>query len=132
MIELYKEIFTEQIMQVLFAGLVILGLAFFQNVSFSLVSRSRNRDNMRYHVIASMLSNTIWFLTFRELIMGEMSLYLLPFYMAGTITGSVLGVKISMRIEKWLGATSDSHIKKDPIKELENRIQVLEKILTEV
>lgn len=93
------------------AGITIMLLAFVQNISFSLVSRSRNRDNMKYHIIASGFSNTIWFLTFKELILHDMTLWVLPFYMVGTITGSVFGVKISMRIEKWLGATSDSHLK---------------------
>jgi hypothetical protein len=32
-------------------------------------------------------------------------------YCIGTVTGSVLGVKISMYIEKILHATSDSHLK---------------------
>jgi len=92
--------------------LTILVLAFIQNISFSLVSRSRNRDNMRFHIIASGLSNTIWFLTFKQLIMTDMSLMVLPAYMIGTISGSVLGVKISMKIENWLGATADGHVKK--------------------
>jgi len=94
------------------AGITIMLLAFVQNISFSLVSRSRNRDNMKYHIIASGFSNTIWFLTFKELIFHDMTLWVLPFYMVGTITGSVFGVKISMRIEKWLGASSDSHLNK--------------------
>ena len=95
----------------LLGALKLMSLAFVQNITFSLVSRSRNRDNMKYHIIASALSNTVWFLTFRELIMADMNLYLLPFYAIGTIAGSVFGVKISMKIESWLGATSDSHVK---------------------
>lgn len=98
--------------QLALAGFTVLLLAFIQNISFSLVSRSRNRDNMRYHIIASGFSNTIWFLTFKQLIFHDMSLWILPFYMIGTIAGSVFGVRISMRIEKWLGATSDGHLKK--------------------
>ena len=90
---------------------IILGLAFIQNVSFSIVSRSRNRDNIRYHIIAASLSNTIWFLTFRQLILEDMNYALLLPYMVGTVAGSVFGVKISMKIEKWLGATADGHIK---------------------
>jgi hypothetical protein len=43
-------------------------------------------------------------------LMTDMSLMVLPAYMIGTISGSVLGVKISMKIESWLGATSDGHI----------------------
>ena len=92
----------------------IFALAFAQNISFSIVSRSRNRDNMKYHLIASFFSNTIWFLTFRELILADMSWSLFIPYAVGTMLGSVTGAKISMRIEKWLGATSDGHVKKYP------------------
>lgn len=90
--------------------LTILLLAFAQNVAFSLVSRSRNRSSISYHIGASVASNAVWFLTFRELITADMSLSLFPAYTLGTVVGSVLGVKISMRIEKWLGATSDGHV----------------------
>jgi hypothetical protein len=89
-------------------------LAYVQNISFSIVSRSRNRNNMKYHLIASFFSNTIWFLTFRELIKADMSFSLFIPYAIGTMLGSVTGAKISIRIEKWLGATSDSHIEKFP------------------
>lgn len=92
----------------------IFALAFLQNISFSIVSRSRNRDNVKYHLIASFFSNTIWFLTFRELILADMSWSLFIPYAVGTMLGSVTGANISMRIEKWLGATSDGHVKKYP------------------
>lgn len=90
----------------------ILLLAFVQNISFSIVSRSRNRDNKKYHIIASIFSNSIWFLTFRELILGEMNYLLFIPYVIGTVIGSTFGMSISMRIEKWLGASADSHLKK--------------------
>ena len=86
-------------------------LAYIQNISFSIVSRSRNRNNIRYHVIAATFSNSIWFLTFRELVISEMNWLLFIPYVIGTVAGSVSGVKISMKIEKWLGAYSDSHLK---------------------
>lgn len=95
----------------LIAASTILLLSFAQNVAFSIVSRSRNRDNMTYHIIAASASNVVWFMTFRELLVYEMSLVLLPSYIVGTVTGSVLGVKIAMKVEKWLGATSDGHLK---------------------
>lgn len=76
------------------------------------MSRSRNRNNIRYHLIAAFFSNALWFLTFKALITRDMSLALFPWYCAGTMLGSVLGVKISMWIEAKLGAESDSHIKK--------------------
>lgn len=92
--------------------LKILVLAFIQNISFSMVSRSRNRDNIRYHIIASVGSNTLWFLTMKQLITADMTWYLAIPYTIGTVLGSVFGVKISMKIEKLLNAQSDSHLNK--------------------
>jgi hypothetical protein len=94
------------------AILTILGLAFIQNISFSIVSRSRNRNNVRYHLIAAFFSNTIWFLTFRQLVKADMTFLLFLPYCVGTMAGSVFGVKISMFIEKLLGAAADGHLKK--------------------
>lgn len=94
----------------LIAILTILGLAFVQNISFSIVSRSRNRNNMKYHLIAAFFSNTIWFLTFRALIKGDMNFVLFMPYCVGTMCGSLCGVKISMFIEKLLGAAADGHL----------------------
>jgi hypothetical protein len=90
----------------------ILLLAFAQSVSFSIVSRSRNRNNMRYHLIASVFSNAVWFLTFRQLMLGDMNLILFIPYTIGTVSGSLAGVRVSMAIERWLGADSDGHLKK--------------------
>ena len=94
------------------ALLKILVLAFVQNISFTIVSRSRNRGNKKYHMIAALFSNSIWFLTFRELIKGDMNLVLFVPYVIGTIAGSTWGMTISMRIEKWLGASADGHLEK--------------------
>src|SRR5258705_443716 len=85
-------------------------LAFAQNVSFSIVSRSRNRDNITYHFVAAIFSNGVWFLTFRELITANMTLVLFVPYTLGTVLGSISGQKISMYIESLLGASSDSHL----------------------
>jgi len=92
-------------------SLSLLGLAFVQSVSFSLVSRSRNRNNIKYHIIASIFSNAIWFLTFRQLVLSDMNLLLFIPYTIGTVAGSVTGVKVSQWIEKILHAESDSHLK---------------------
>jgi hypothetical protein len=92
--------------------LTLIGLAFVQNTSFSMVSRSRNRDNLNYHAIASLLSNTLWFLTMRELFEQDLDIFLFAPYALGTISGSIFGSKLSMKIEKLLGATADGHIKK--------------------
>lgn len=106
--------------------LTIMVLAFVQNVSFSIVSRSRNRNNLRYHLVASVFSNGIWFLTFRALVTSQMNLLLFPFYTTGTVAGSLCGAWVSMRIERWLGAASDGHLKQDRLAALERRIADLE------
>jgi uncharacterized membrane protein YfcA len=67
---------------------------------------------MQYHLIAATLSNSIWFLTFRKLVLSDMNWMLFIPYVVGTVAGSLTGVKISMIIEKWLGAYSDDHLKK--------------------
>lgn len=90
----------------------ILVLSFIQNVSFSILSRSRNRNNMTYHMVAAVFSNLIWFATMRELILADMTADLALPYTAGTVAGSVVGVKVSQIIERWLRADSDSHINK--------------------
>ena len=92
------------------AILTIFGLALVMSISFSVVSRSRNRDNIRYHIIAATFSNSIWFLTFRQLVISDMSFALFVPYCVGTVVGSVFGVKISMWIEKILGASADAHL----------------------
>jgi hypothetical protein len=106
-------------------------LAFVQNVSFTLVSRSRNRDNKRYHILCAIFSNGIWFLTFRELVRADMTFLLFVPYVIGTVSGSVFGMTVAMKIEKWIGAQADAHVKKaDPIKELTERIEQLEQRLS--
>ena len=89
----------------------VLLLAFVQNVSFSIVGRSRNRDNMAYHLLASVAGNGVWFATMRELLASDMSAAMAVPYVAGSVVGSICGVKVSMVIERWLGAASDRHIR---------------------
>lgn len=85
----------------------ILGLSFIQNIAFSLSGRSRNRDNMTYHAICAVLSNGIWFLTIRQLVLADLTWWLIVPYVAGTVSGSVFGAKVSMRIERIIGARAD-------------------------
>jgi hypothetical protein len=96
----------------LLAFLALLSAA--QQVSFSVVSRSRQRNNMTYHIIASIFSNAVWFLTFRQLQVKQWTNELfVPYALGGTI-GSVTGVGLSMGIERAIGASSDSHVTKNP------------------
>lgn len=92
--------------------LVVLSLAFASSLSFTMVSRSRNRSHFVYHMIASVGSNTLWFFTFRQLVMQNMTAALVMPFVAGTTFGSLAGAWVSMKVERWLGAASDSHLEK--------------------
>ena len=84
--------------------LLLIVLAYIQNISFSIVSRARNRDNQAYHMIAAVFSNLIWFATFRILVIADMDWILFIPYGIGTVAGSLTGAKLSMWIEKKIGA----------------------------
>lgn len=90
----------------------ILLLSYVQSISFSIISRARNRNSLKYHVIAASASNTIWYLTFRELVMNKMDWMMFLPYTIGTVAGSVTGAKVSMWIERLLAASSDEHLKR--------------------
>src|SRR2546422_8348103 len=98
-------------MSAILAVLVMMILAFAQNVSFSVVSRSRNRNSISYHRIAAVFSNGVWFITSKYLIVSQhMSWLLFVPYTAATVYGSTTGQQISMWIERKLGLTADSHL----------------------
>ena len=84
--------------------LIVLSLAYIQNIAFSLVSRARNRDSYTYHAVCSVLSNGIWFLTMKQLVVSDLSLMLLLPYVVGTVAGSMTGQHVSIKIEKLIGA----------------------------
>lgn len=63
-------------------------------------------------MVASLFSNTLWFITLKELMLADMTIWLFIPYAIGTVTGSVFGAKLSMRIEKFLGASADGHLGK--------------------
>lgn len=90
----------------LLSVITLMLLAFVQTTSFSLVSRARNRDNMTYHAVASTLSNGLWYLTMQHLVVASMAAYLLIPYLIGTVLGSLFGSKLSMKIEKLIGAST--------------------------
>ena len=82
----------------------LIALAFIQNVSFTLVSRARNRDHTLSHIAASIFSNGIWFATMGVLVKNDMTIYLFIPYLLGTVPGSLFGAKVAMKIEKFTGA----------------------------
>lgn len=95
--------------EIIMMAAAILGVAFIQNISFSMVSRARNRSNMAYHAICSVFSNGLWLITLglvgTELILNSNYWMAIP-YILGTVSGSLFGAKVSMKIEKVIGATT--------------------------
>lgn len=82
----------------------VMGLAFIQITVYAMVSRARNRNSRVYHLIVSSFSHLIFFLTFRELVLGEMSLQLIIPYCVGAVSGSLFGAELSRIIEERIGA----------------------------
>lgn len=96
------------IRQIAFLLLTIYGLALAQNFSFMLVSRARNRNNILYHALASVFSNGVWFLTFRELYVTGLEWSFVVPYMGGVASGSLLAYNVSIWIERRIGAVADT------------------------
>ena len=93
--------------------IIMMVLAFCQNTSFSIVSRSRNRNSKTYHLIAAIFSNGVWFATMKYLIVTkDMTWMLFIPYTIGTVSGSVTGQAISMWIERKLNLQADDHLKR--------------------
>ena len=87
-------------------------LAFLQNTSFALSSRSRNRNSVAYHRIAAIFSNGVWFMTSKYLIVDKhMSWLLFIPYTVATVYGSTTGQQISMWVEKKFNLQADDHLK---------------------
>ena len=92
------------------AMITIALLAFVQSVSFTMTSRAKNRNNVWYNGFCAVLSNGIWLLTMRHLIINDIAFELFPPYIIGTACGSMFGANmISMRIERWLGSTTEAN-----------------------
>lgn len=69
--------------------LKMLGLVILQNASFTLVSRARNSNSILYHTIASVLSNGVWLLVIREVVLNLNNWVLMLTYLVGAVIGSI-------------------------------------------
>jgi len=69
--------------------LKMLGLVILQNASFTLVSRARNNNSLKYHTIVSILSNGIWLLVIRQVVLNLDNWILMLTYLVGSVVGSV-------------------------------------------
>jgi len=77
--------------------LKMLGLVILQNASFTLVSRARNSNSLAYHTIASVLSNGIWLLVIRQVVMNINNWQLMVTYLIGAVIGSISMHYIAMK-----------------------------------
>lgn len=77
--------------------LKMLGLVILQNASFTLVSRARNSNSLLYHTIASVLSNGIWLLVIRQVVMNLNNWQLMVTYLVGAVVGSISMHYVAMK-----------------------------------
>lgn len=77
--------------------LVMFSLVFLQNASFTLVSRARNSKSIAYHAIASVLSNGVWLLVIRQVVINIDNTPLMITYLIGSVVGSVSMHYVAMR-----------------------------------
>lgn len=91
-------------------ALLVFGVVFAQNLAFSLSVRSSNRDRFCYVVSASLLTNSLWFVSLGFLIAKPASVALFFSYVSGAVFGNFIGVCLAIRIERRLGASCDKHL----------------------
>ena len=77
--------------------LKMLGLVILQNASFTLVSRARNSNSLWYHTIASVLSNGIWLLVIRQVVLNLDNWVLMLTYLVGAVIGSISMHYVAMK-----------------------------------
>lgn len=77
--------------------LQMFGLVVLQNASFTLVSRARNSNSLVYHTIASVLSNGIWLLVIRQVVLNFDRIDLMVTYLVGSVVGSITMHYVAMR-----------------------------------
>jgi hypothetical protein len=88
-------------------ALAVMGLAYVQNITYGLQSRSANRNSNAYHLIAAVAANGVFFWSLRLLLTNNLPLVLLAPYMFFTVLGTAHGNAISMRIESMLGLSAE-------------------------
>jgi putative flippase GtrA len=69
--------------------LIMFSLVLLQNASFTLVSRARNSQSLLYHTIASVLSNGIWLLVIRQVVLNLDRVDLMITYLVASVAGSI-------------------------------------------
>ncbi len=92
-------------------GGILLFLAAWQALSFTMKSRAGQRNNQQYLAWASVFSNGVWYLTMHELALGSITIEKAIPYIVGSAVGSLIGQLLSMKVERMTGATMDVSVK---------------------
>jgi hypothetical protein len=77
--------------------LKLFGLVVLQNAAFTLVSRARNSDSLTFHALASMVSNTIWLLVIRQVVLNLSDWKFMIVYVVASVIGSISMHYVSMK-----------------------------------
>jgi putative flippase GtrA len=77
--------------------LIMFSLVVLQNASFTLVSRARNSKSLLYHGIASVLSNGIWLLVIRQVVVNLDRWDLMLTYLVASVIGSISMHYVAMK-----------------------------------
>lgn len=77
--------------------IIMFSLVVLQNASFTLISRARNSKSILYHGIASVLSNGIWLLVIRQVVIHLDQVDLMITYLVASVLGSIGMHYIAMR-----------------------------------
>lgn len=91
--------------------LIVIGNSFAKSVAFTMVSRSRNRNHILYHLVSALGANGLWFFTLYSLALKNLDPHLAIPYIAASVSGGLAAVRIAMWVEKAIGASADAHVK---------------------
>ncbi len=86
---------------------LVMALAYLQNTTYGLQSRSANRNSNAYHALAALAANFTFFWSLRLLVRNELPVVLLAPYVFATILGTLHGNAISIKIESLLGLSPE-------------------------
>ncbi|TSC60371.1 MAG: hypothetical protein LiPW15_249 [Parcubacteria group bacterium LiPW_15] len=109
---------------------LVMVLAYVQNTTYSLQSRSANRNSNAYHLLAAVAANFAFFWSLRLLVKSDLPTALLAPYVFATILGTLHGNTISIKIESALGLSPEGAKGRPQLLKLWPTVAVLLALLT--
>jgi hypothetical protein len=81
--------------------ILVMELGYLQNTTYTMQSRGATRNHNGYHAIGAVLASFTFFASLRVLVLHDLPLVLLAPYMFMTVLGTLHGVRVCIRIEKF-------------------------------